>query len=310
MLKFSSNIGFAKLGKKLERERYYSYLRDFGFGQQSGIDIPGEVEGTLHLPSRWFEIDLAAISFGQGVTVTPLQLATATAAIANGGLMMQPYLVERIVDGSGLEQSVQQPQVRRRVISEKTARQVREMMVGVVEPGGTGNRAAVPGYRVGGKTGTAQKVDPVTGGYSVDKRVASFVGFVPAERPALVILVTLDEPQGKTYGGVVAAPVFSRVASQALRYLDIPPDQAVQLATLPDAEPEELPLIETVIPELAGDGLQMPDLRGMSYRQVLQTMQRKGLNLNLSGSGRVVEQSPRPGRRIRYNSEAWVKFGA
>jgi cell division protein FtsI (penicillin-binding protein 3) len=310
MLKFSSNIGFAKLGKKLERERYYSYLRDFGFGQQSGIDIPGEVEGTLHPPSRWFEIDLAAISFGQGVTVTPLQLATATAAIANGGLMMQPYLVERIVDGSGLEQSVQQPQVRRRVISEKTARQVREMMVGVVEPGGTGNRAAVPGYRVGGKTGTAQKVDPVTGGYSVDKRVASFVGFVPAERPALVILVTLDEPQGKTYGGVVAAPVFSRVASQALRYLDIPPDQAVQLATLPDAEPEELPLIETVIPELAGDGLQMPDLRGMSYRQVLQTMQRKGLNLKLSGSGRVVEQSPRPGRRIRYNSEAWVKFGA
>jgi cell division protein FtsI (penicillin-binding protein 3) len=153
-------------------------------------------------------------------------------------------------------------------------------------------------------------VDPVTGGYSVDKRVASFVGFVPAERPALVILVTLDEPQGKTYGGVVAAPVFSRVASQALRYLDIPPDQAVRLATLPDAEPEELPLIETVIPELAGDGLQMPDLRGMSYRQVLQTMQRKGLNLKLSGSGRVVEQSPRPGRRIRYNSEAWVKFGA
>lgn len=310
MLKFSSNIGFAKLGKKLERERFYSYLREFGFGQQTGIDLPGEVEGTVHSPSRWFEIDLAAISFGQGVTVTPLQLATATAAIANGGLLMQPYLVERIVDGSGREQGFQEPNARNRVISEKTARQVRDMMVGVVEPGGTGTRAAVPGYRVGGKTGTAQKVDPVTGGYSVDKRVASFIGFVPAERPAMVILVTLDEPQGTTYGGVVAAPVFSRVAGQALRYLNIPPSEVVQVATLPEAEPVEIPNIEIAVPELAGDGLQMPDFHGMSYRQVLQTMERNGLNLKLSGSGRVVKQSPQAGRRVRYNSEAWVKFGA
>ncbi|HKJ05308.1 MAG TPA: penicillin-binding protein [Geopsychrobacteraceae bacterium] len=310
MLKFSSNIGFAKLGKKLERERYYSYLRDFGFGQQTGIDVPGEVEGTVHPPSRWFEIDLAAISFGQGVTVTPLQLATATAAIANGGLMMQPYLVERIVDSRGTEQLFLEPNARKRVISEKTARQVRDMMIGVVEPGGTGTRAAVSGYQVGGKTGTAQKVDPVTGGYSVDKRVASFVGFVPAERPAMVILVTLDEPQGKTYGGVVAAPVFSRVAEQALRYLNIPPSEVVKATSLPIAGPEEIASVATVPSELAGDGLQMPDFRGMSYRQVLEQMERSGLNLRLSGSGRVVEQSPQPGRRVRYNSEAWVKFGA
>lgn len=313
LIKFSSNIGMAKLGKKLERKRFHSYLSAFGFGQQTGIDLPGEVEGTVHPPSRWFEIDLAAISFGQGITVTSLQLASATAAIANGGLLMQPYLVERIVDDSGQEQGFQEPNVRNRVISEETARDVRNMMVGVVEKGGTGTRAAVPGYRVGGKTGTAQKVDPVTGGYSVDKRVASFIGFVPAERPAMVILVTLDEPQGKTYGGVVAAPVFSRIAGQALRYLNIPPSEAIQVSTLPAAEPEEaeeLLGIETIIAEAVVDGLQMPDFRGMSYRQVLQTMQRSGLNLKLSGSGRVVEQSPRAGRRIRYNSEAWVKFGA
>ncbi|PLX87520.1 MAG: penicillin-binding protein [Desulfuromonas sp.] len=310
VIKFSSNIGMAKLGKMLERENFYRYLRDFGFGQQTGVDLPGEVTGTLHPPSRWFEIDLAAISFGQGVTVTPLQLASATAAIANGGLMMQPYLVERIIDSNGAKQGQQEPSVRNRVVSEKTARQVREMMVGVVEKGGTGTRAAVPGYRVGGKTGTAQKVDPVTGGYSVDKRVASFVGFVPAERPAMVILVTIDEPQGKTYGGLVAAPVFSRIAGQALRYLNVPPSEAIQMATLPDPAPEVLPCVDDETDEASCDGLQMPDFLGMSYRQVLQTMERRGLNLKLSGSGRVVEQSPRPGRRIRYNSEAWVKFGA
>lgn len=310
ILKYSSNVGVAKLGKKLERERYYSYLRDFGFGQKTNIDLPGEVTGTLHPPSRWFEIDLAAISFGQGVTVTPLQLASATAAIANGGLLMQPYLVERVVDESGREQIFQEPNVRNRVISEKTAKDVRNMMVGVVDAGGTGARAAVPGYRVGGKTGTAQKADPVTGGYSVDKRIGSFVGFVPSERPAMVIQVTIDEPKGSAYGSVVAAPAFSKIASQALRYMNIPPTEAIQVATLPEATPEVLPIAETVFPEITDAGLQMPDFSGMSYRQVLETMERNGLNLKLSGSGRVVDQSPRPGRRIRYNTEAWVRFGA
>jgi len=316
MLKFSSNIGMAKIGKRLERDKFYSYLRDFGFGQKTGVELPGETGGVLHPPSRWFEIDLAAISFGQGVTATPLQLASATAAIANGGLLMQPYIVERIVDRGGVQDEDQdvrfnEPQVRQRVISEQTARQVREMMVGVVAPDGSGRRAAVPGYRVGGKTGTAQKADPVTGGYSVDKRVASFVGFVPAERPVMVIMVSLDEPEGKTYGGVVAAPVFSRVASQALRYLDIPPSEAVSLVSLPEAETQPaVTAIDVDMMEMTGGGLQMPDFYGMSYRQVLQLMGERGLNLKLSGSGRVVKQSPQPGRRIRYNSEAWVKFGA
>jgi len=311
MLKYSSNIGFAKLGKALERERFYSYIRDFGFGETTGVDLPGEVSGLLRSPSRWFEIDLAAISFGQGLSVTPLQIATAMSAIANGGVLMEPYLVERIIDARGETLNRRLPQVRRRVISEQTAKTVREMMVAVTEPGGTGTRAALPGYRVAGKTGTAQKVDPVTGGYSIDKRVSSFIGFVPAESPALVISVVVDEPDGKGYGGVVAAPVFARIAEQSLNHLNILPKGSVAALDLTQVEAEPLPDLAALIPETEPiDGLVMPDFRGMSYRQVLQEMQKKQLNLKLSGSGQVVEQSPAPGKTIRYGRQAWVRLGA
>ncbi len=311
MLKFSSNIGFAKLGKALERERFYSYISDFGFGSPTGIDLPGESGGLVRSPSRWFEIDLAAISFGQGLSVTPIQITAAMAAIANGGLLMEPYLVERVIDAEG--QTVQRnlPQVKRRVISEETARRVREMMVTVTEAGGTGTRAALPGYRVAGKTGTAQKVDPVTGGYSPDKRVSSFIGFVPADNPALVISVTVDEPEGKAYGGLVAAPVFARVASQSLNYLNLLPKGSLESLALVEPGQEPLPDLAPLLPDVAPvAGLRMPDFRGMSYRQVLQQMQQNKLNLKLSGSGQVVEQSPAPGRPIRYGKQAWVRFGA
>ncbi|MCF6179197.1 MAG: transpeptidase family protein [Geopsychrobacter sp.] len=311
MLRFSSNIGFAKLGKKLERERVYKYVRDFGFGQKTGIDLPGEENGLLRDPKRWFEIDLATISFGQGISVTSLQMASAMAAIANGGLLMEPYLVERIVDGDGNPVYRHEPHVVRRVISAKTAKRVRGMMVGVTEPGGTGVRGAIEGYRIAGKTGTAQKVDPVTGGYSVDKRVASFIGMVPAGKPALLLLVTIDEPQGKTYGGQIAAPVFSHIAEESLRYLDVPPTQSIVRRTLPKQAPvvrqKKTVLEKTSITEGKS---QMPDFQGMSYRQVLKAMQRQKLNIKLSGSGRVVEQSPKAGEVIRYGSEIWVRFGA
>ncbi|WP_303722347.1 penicillin-binding protein [Malonomonas rubra] len=311
MLKYSSNIGFAKLGKALERDRFYSYIRDFGFGETTGLDLPGEVKGMLRPPSRWFEIDLAAISFGQGLSVTPIQIATAMSAIANGGLLMEPYLVEKVIDADG--QTVQQrlPQVKRRVISEQTAKLVRKMMVSVTEPGGTGTRAALPGYQVAGKTGTAQKVDPVTGGYSLDKRVSSFIGFVPAESPALVISVSIDEPDGKGYGGVVCAPAFARIAEQSLSHLNVLPKGTLNSLEVVQADCEPLPDLAALIPDRKpGDGLVMPDFRGMSYRQVLQAMQKKQLNLKLTGSGQVVEQSPAPGRKIRYGKQAWVRFGA
>jgi len=310
MLKFSSNIGFAKLGKALERERYYSYIRDFGFGEPTGLDLPGEVSGLVRPPSRWFEIDLAAISFGQGLSVTTIQLTSALAAIANGGLLMEPFIVEKITDADGRVVQQRLPQVRRRVISEQTARKVREMMVAVTESGGTGTKAALPGYIVAGKTGTAQKVDPVTGGYSPDKRVSSFIGFVPADNPALVISVTVDEPEGKAYGGLVAAPVFAKIAGQSLSHLNIlPKGSPTEIAAVP-VESEPLPDLAPLLPDTPpAEGLVMPDFRGQSYRQVMQVMQRQKLNLKLSGSGQVVEQSPAPGKPIRYGKQAWVRLG-
>ncbi len=311
MLKYSSNIGFAKLGKVLEREKFHAYIRDFGFGEPTGVDLPGEAAGILRSPSRWFEIDLAAISFGQGLSVTPIQITAATAAIANGGLLMEPYLVEKITDADGRKIHQHLPQVRRRVISEKTARLVRNMMISVTQPGGTGTRAALPGYLVAGKTGTAQKVDPVTGGYSPDKRVSSFVGFVPAENPAVVISVTVDEPQGKAYGGLVAAPVFARIAGQSLSHLNILPKGSVAALPKVDSDAEPLPDLAPLLPEVfENNGLMMPNCYGMSYRQVLQLMEKQKLNFKLTGSGKVIEQSPSPGQTIRYGKPAWVRFGA
>ena len=330
ILKVSSNIGAAKIGKALERQRYYRYLHDFGFGVTSGLELPGEQPGLLRQPSQWFEIDLAAISFGQGLTVTPLQVAMAAAAIANGGNLMTPYVVRKVVNPYGEVSEEHQPRLRKQVTSAEVANQIKEMLVLVTEKGGTGTLATVPGYRVAGKTGTAQKVDPVTGTYSRDKNVASFVGFVPADDPKLVILVVLDEPAGETYGGLVAAPVFSRIADQSLRYLKVPPTEPVDQSPLPSLaelakmradeakEAEESKALEE--PEGSDEGAAvaaepvdptiplMPNCLGMSYRQVLQVMQTTKLNIRLDGSGRVVEQSPLPGQPIRFNNEIWVKL--
>ncbi|AMV73116.1 penicillin-binding protein [Desulfuromonas carbonis] len=314
ILKVSSNIGAAKIGKALEREKYYGYLRDFGFGEVSGLELPGEQSGLLRKPSQWFEIDLAAISFGQGLTVTPLQVAMATAAIANGGYLMKPYVVASVVNSYGEVVESHRPSVRKQVISTAVAKQIRDMLVEVTEEGGTGTLATVPGYRVAGKTGTAQKVDPVTGTYSTDKNVASFVGFVPADDPKLVILVVLDEPEGQTYGGLVAAPVFSRIAAQGLRYLKVPPREPVGPGGLPSldeilARNEVSTDVPVAVPgRKEGDAPVMPNCLGMSYRQVLQTMENVKLNIRLQGSGRVVDQYPKPGSLINFGSEVWVRL--
>ena len=312
IIKYSSNVGSAKIGKALERENFYRYIRDFGFGGKSGIDLPGETEGLIRKPSNWFEIDLAAISFGQGLSVTPVQLAAATAAIANGGYLMKPYVVDRVVDENGQIVQKNNPRVVRQVISPDVASRVRQMMAQVTEEGGTGTMGAVSGYRVGGKTGTAQKVDPVTGGYSADKRVSSFVGMVPADAPKLVILVVVDEPEGKAYGGLVAAPIFSKIAAKSLHYLKVPATESAPVVpTPPTVEASAFPLdknLGVVWGQNGNDEMRMPDCTGQSYRQVLQTMERTGLNIQLRGSGRVVEQSPRPGQPIHYEQEVWVKL--
>lgn len=316
VVKVSSNIGTAKLGKLLERERLYRYLTDFGFGTPTGIDLPGEVGGLLRKPNQWFEIDLATISFGHGISVTPLQLATATVALANGGYLMSAPLVSKVVDREGNVLEKHEPKVVRQVVSPLSAQQVQDMMSLVSEEGGTGTLSSVPGFKVAGKTGTAQKVDPVTGGYSADKRVSSFVGFVPAKDPRLVILAVVDEPEGVTYGGLVAAPIFSRIADQALRYLKVSPTHPVEASALPaltdmpqDPPPAIGPVDEEPLTTETGEVIAtMPDCLGMSYRQVIEAMGRTGLNIKLNGRGKVVEQSPAAGQAITFGHEVWVRL--
>ncbi|RII28962.1 MAG: penicillin-binding protein [Geobacter sp.] len=313
VLKYSSNIGAAKIGTRLGPERLYNYLRSFGFGERSGIDLPGEASGYLRGRNQWFGVDLATISFGQGVSANAVQIAAAISAIANGGVLMKPYVVEQISDDTGTVMQKITPQVRQRVVSPEVARTVARMLEGVTLPGGTGTNAAVDGYSVAGKTGTAQKVDPVTHGYSLDKRTASFVGFVPVENPRLTILVVIDEPKTSPYGGVVAAPAFQAIAQQTLCYLRIPPEKELKKrpepveVKNPVAEEQQMTAAEGVIEE-AGEGSVMPNFRGMSMRQVMQTMEKRGLNVKLLGSGRAIEQNPQPGRKVGPSEPVWIKF--
>lgn len=221
IVKFSSNIGAAKLGQAMGKEVLHTILNEFGYNRLTQIDCPGEVDGSLADFRRWRPIDAANIAFGQGIAVTAIQLATAMGAIANDGVMMRPQIVQAVTDQNGVVVRKTPPEVLRRVVSVETARRMRAMLVRVVEQGGTGTRAAVKGFTVGGKTGTAQKIGP-DGAYSRRDFVSSFVGFVPASRPELVILVVVDEPRKYTYGGLVAAPAFQEIAQSTLNYLNIP----------------------------------------------------------------------------------------
>jgi cell division protein FtsI (penicillin-binding protein 3) len=225
----SSNIGAAKTGMVLGEQRLYRYLQAFGFGQRTEIDLPGEVNGLLKAPKDWGRRSLASISMGQEVGVTPLQMVSAMATLANGGVMMKPYVVSEVRDQKGRLLKEVLPQVKRRVVSSDTARTMTTMLEGVVT-NGTGAKGAIPGFRVAGKTGTAQKIDPRTGAYSSTQFVGSFVGYVPAESPRLAMIVVLDEPQGEAWGGAVAAPVFRRVGEQVLNYLGVSREDTVKIA--------------------------------------------------------------------------------
>lgn len=229
MIQKSSNIGAAKTGMLLGEQRLYRYLQAFGFGQRTDIDLPGEVGGLLKSPREWGRRSLASISMGQEVGVTPLQMLSAVAAIANDGVLMRPHVVSDVRDQKGQPVKEILPHVRRRVVSPATARTLTTILEGVVTSG-TGTKAAIPGFRVAGKTGTAQKVDPRTGAYSSALSIGSFVGFVPADSPRLAMIVVIDEPQGEAWGGVVAAPVFRRVGEQTLAYMGVPRDDQVKIA--------------------------------------------------------------------------------
>lgn len=225
----SSNIGAVKVAMSVGEERLYRYLRAFGFGDRTEIDLPGESAGLVKAPPRWGKRTLASMAIGQEIAVTPIQLVTAAAAIANGGWLMKPFLVSEIREASGKIVFQATPQIRRRPVSPETIQTLGHILEGVVAHG-TGTRASVLGYRVAGKTGTAQKIDPETRSYSATRFVASFVGYVPADDPRLTILVVIDEPRTESWGGAVAAPVFRRVAERVLRYLGVPVQGPIKLA--------------------------------------------------------------------------------
>ena len=221
----SSNIGAAKVGLGLGADVLHQYIWGFGFGHSTGVDLPGEAAGVLRPPDIWSPMDLATISFGHGISTTALQIATAFSALANQGRLMRPYVVKEIIDSHGKLIKKQRPVFLRQVVSPDTAATVTQMLIEAVNDGGTGTKAAIEGYLVAGKTGTAQKPDIKYGGYKKGRYMASFVGYVPAEKPKLCILVALDEPKGMSYGGQVAAPVFREIAIDTLGILGITPDR-------------------------------------------------------------------------------------
>jgi len=297
IIQYSSNIGVTKVAEKLRKERYFKYIEKFGFGQATGIDIPGEATGLVRSTNQWSPIDLASHAFGQGIAVTPIQLAMAYGAIANGGFLMRPFAVRRVAGSDGKILLSKQPHVVRRVVLEKTARTLTSILKGVVSDGGTGTMASVEGFEVAGKTGTAQKPDPTSGGYAARKRVASFVGFVPADDPRLVLLVLVDEPEKNVYGGVVAAPAFRNIIRGALGYLGVVPDRLESLPVLAAKEATSFHFGRA-----KGTGVakhespsNVPDFVGLSLREALERARAMKLRVEIRGNGYVVKQSPPPG---------------
>jgi cell division protein FtsI (penicillin-binding protein 3) len=226
----SSNVGAIKVAVELGRSRVFDYLRAFGFGEKTGIDLPGESSGILHELNEWSGRSLSSLAMGQEIAVTPIQMVTAMSVVANGGWLMTPHVVSSVLDGQGQSVLTKDPRPKRRPISGQTAQRLTQILEMAVEVG-TGKRARLAGYRVAGKTGTSQKIDPKTGAYSSSSVIASFVGFAPVEQPRLTMLVVIDEPEVGKWGGVIAAPVFEKVANRVLPHLGVLPSGAQLIRT-------------------------------------------------------------------------------
>jgi len=313
IIKVSSNIGASKVGEKLGKDRLFRYITAFGFGEKTKITLPGESRGIVHHPRYWPPVAVDTISFGQGISVTGVQLVTALSAIANGGSLMKPLIVERVTDEKGETLQVFNPEMVRKVVSEGVARQVTALLKGTTEKGGTGEGAIPVGYEVAGKTGTAQKADGRLGGYAEDRYVSGFMGFGPVEDPRMVLLVVIDEPQGTTYGGVVAAPVFKAIMENVLPYLHAHPKGTVIVKNETDLSMElERVGTKSFVEDLQvrkGTGREvMPDLAGLPMRVALSQIEGKGLIIKVSGTGRLVEQAPRSGAIIEKGDMCYLKF--
>ncbi|MGA1842154.1 MAG: peptidoglycan D,D-transpeptidase FtsI family protein [bacterium] len=222
ILENSSNIGAIKCAQKLGEQRFYEYIKRFGFGEKTGIDFPGEVKGILRAPDDWSGLSLASLAIGQEISVTPIQLITAFSALVNGGRLMKPFIMKEIKDSKGKILLKQTPTIKRRVISDQTSNKMKKILRGVVSRG-TGVKAGVPGYWIGGKTGTAQMVDKKTGEYSHEDFLTSFIGFFPDSNARFAMIVMVSQPRKACWGGEVAAPIFSEVAKKIIHYLQISP---------------------------------------------------------------------------------------
>jgi cell division protein FtsI (penicillin-binding protein 3) len=340
ILAHSSDVGAIKIGLRLGAPKFYEYIRAYGFGAPTGVDLPGENRGLLRHVENWTPVSVGSISMGQEVGVTPLQMINAVSAVANGGLLYHPHVVLARRKGAELEQEQQPPA--RRIIRETTAASMRAMLEGVVLQG-TGTKAQLDGYTSAGKTGTAQKIDPATGRYSATQLIASFVGFAPVNNPSVTILVQLDSPVGLHEGGSVAAPVFKRIAEQVLAYRNVPHDipvapttlraarrsQALQTSDVSDFDPAQFSATgfgdsqpdaahAVVVPasfsaptvELAeGAGISVPDLTGKTVRQVTEICVQLGVKPVLIGAGTVQRQSPEPGAVVRHGASLTFQFG-
>ncbi|HEY9231273.1 MAG TPA: penicillin-binding protein, partial [Blastocatellia bacterium] len=327
----SSNVAAIKIGMMLGNARLGRYIEAFGFGRRTGIELPAEARGLFRPASEWGPTSIGSIPMGHEVGVTAVQTAAAYACIANGGEYVGPHIVKRITDAAGnvIEEP---PAERHRVVSQRTADTIKQMLEGVVMQG-TGRAAQLGGYSAAGKTGTAQKIDEQTKRYSQTKYVASFAGFAPVENPEIACIVSIDEPIGAHHGGDVAAPIFARVVSEALRTLgvqpaDEPPAPVAAADThvyniaelLPDSQvaarierDEARPALDVATnPNVAATpargGIVMPDLMGLSIREALALCAARGLKIKPSGEGVVTLQNPSPGALVAQDSSCMVKL--
>ncbi|HEY4119855.1 MAG TPA: penicillin-binding protein [Byssovorax sp.] len=322
ILQISSNIGAAKIALGLGESRLYEGFRRFGFGDSTGVPFPGENVGVLRPRNRpWVQVETASAAYGQGISVTTLQMAMAMSAIANHGRLLEPLLVKRVTDSTGVALSDASPRLRRDAVPSHVAELVSEMLVSVTEGEGTGVEAAIPGFRVAGKTATAQKIDPATGKYTDAHYVASFVGFVPADHPRVVIAVVLDEPMGGTHaGGSVAAPVFRRVGEMALRYLGVTPKGNVPMKlgeiakngpapseAAKAAEHVTLPTNASTAAARPGEA-RVPDLTGLAARDAVKAAIGVGFVPEIEGTGKLAKQEPAAGSVVAKGSTIKLVF--
>lgn len=314
IIKRSSNVGATKIGLRLGRERLYEALKRFGFGGETGIELPGEQSGLIRDGKRWKEVELVTISYGYGLTVTPIQLAAAMAAVGNGGIYHAPRTVAKITGADG-KVVYEHADAGKAIMKPSTAAAMIPMLASVFDKGkkdgGTAASVMVPGFKAGGKTGTAHKYDPAIHAYSPDRYLSSFAGLAPIDAPRIAVVVVVDEPSGRDYfGGKVAGPVFGKVASETLRYLGVPGDPtAFEGSPVISDEEEEVGAdvpgarAHSEVPELpdlttddaAGSVIDVPDFAGMSIGRALDVARERGLELVVRGSGRCVEQSPAAG---------------